>query len=433
MRIAFAGFLATAAGTSSSLQSELQDMLNELASGSVGLQLGWKSATESFTIAAGSVTNPGEGSRAITPHDTFNYGSGTKATIATAVMRMADAGKIKLSDKVSTYVDPFLKRNDGKTLEELYGSEMNDATILQVLRMEAGLPDFEGAAGGGSIDNKALESDGQVFSPYAWMQAASSNSPPCSPGSCSFYSSNSYEVAGLLLAAVQNPDGNWDDLDFGKAFSGDTDASRYPSMKLPASKGKLKDTMSVAGFTRQGVTLWDQNPTIMGWSCGGMMANTGDFAKFFYDLLDESSPNPLVSAAARKEMTNLKKLTSGYFRVDYGAGLMDSAAPKYNQPTSKGPEDWDYIVGHIGETFGFHAVNGYMPKAKAAISIVTNTDSGSHATFTAACKAAQIAAKVVGGETVDLDCSSSPSPSPWGRRRRRPSAYNASEVTDVIV
>ncbi len=46
-------------------------------------------------------------------------------------------------------------------------------------------------------------------------------------------------------------------------------------------------------------------------------SNAGDFAKFFYDLLDESSPNPLVSAAARKEMSNLKVLSSGYFKVQW--------------------------------------------------------------------------------------------------------------------
>merc|ERR1712232_1155534 len=187
--------------------------------------------------------------------------------------------------------------------------------------------------------------------------------------------------------------------------------------------GQLKDTISVAGFSTQHsseqTVLWEQNPTIMGWSCGGLNANTRDVATFFYDLLDESSPNPLVSTAARTEMTNLKPLTTGYFKVDYGAGLMDSAPPVYNKPTTKGPDDWGYIIGHIGETFAFHAVNGYMPKAKASISIVTNTDAGSGAVDAAACKASEIAAKVLGGETVDLGCSSGPGPSPsWGRRRR---------------
>jgi len=402
-------------------------MLNQLAASSnVGLQLGWKSAGESFSIAAGNVTNPGESARAITPDDTFNYGSGTKAVIATAVMRMVDAGKLKLDDKVSTYVDPFLKRNNGTTLEQLFGSALADATVLHVIRMEAGIPDFEGH--GNTIDGKALHSHDQIFSPYVWMRAASkssNNTPMCSPGSCSAYSSTSYEVAGLLLAAVQNPDGDYNDLDFTKAISGNSPAPRYPSIKLPGSHGKLKDTMSVSGISGSGVVLWEQNPTIMGWSCGGMNANTLDFARFFYDLLDEASPNPLVSSAAREEMTRIKPLTAGHFKVDYGAGLMDFAPPRYNKPTGKGPKDWGYVVGHIGETFGFHAINGYMPKAKAAISIVTNSDGGRHLTGIAACKAAEVAAKVLSGiKTMDLGCTSTDH-----RRRRR----KAAEVSDIIV
>merc|ERR1719313_1705872 len=121
---------------------------------------------------------------------------------------MADAGKLKLSDKVSTHVNP-LKRNNGTTLEELYGSQMADATVLQVLRMEAGIPDFEDAEGKSDIDSNALHSDGEVFPPYAWMRAASAQKAICSPGSCSYYSSNSYEVAGLLVSAVQKPNADW--------------------------------------------------------------------------------------------------------------------------------------------------------------------------------------------------------------------------------
>ena len=41
-------------------------------------------------------------------------------------------------------------------------------------------------------------------------------------------------------------------------------------------------------------------------SLGGR-GRSGDFAKYFYDLLDESSPNPLVSAAARSEMMRLQQ------------------------------------------------------------------------------------------------------------------------------
>jgi len=158
------------------------------------------------------------------------------------------------------------------------------------------------------------------------------------------------------------------------------------------------------------------------------MANAGDFAKFFYDLLAPASPNPLVSDAARTEMTKLKALNTGHFKVDYGAGLMDSAPPKYNKPTTKGPDDWGYIIGHIGETFAFHAVNGYMPKAKAAISIVTNSDAGFSKVDTVACKASEIVAKYA-GVTIDLSCTSTPS---FGRRRRT-TVPKSSEGGDIIV
>jgi len=158
------------------------------------------------------------------------------------------------------------------------------------------------------------------------------------------------------------------------------------------------------------------------------MSTTGDFAKFFYDLLSPTSSNKLVTDTSLKEMSDLKPLNTGHFTVDYGAGLMDSAPPRYNRPTTKGPNDWGYIIGHIGETFAFHAVNGYMPKAKAAISIVTNTDAGFSKVDTVACKASEIAAKYA-HETVDLQCSSTPS---WGRRRRSTQTWPSHEGSLVV-
>jgi len=248
---------------------------------------------------------------------------------------------------------------------------------------------------------------------------------------------HAYEVAGLLVAAIQNPNGDYGDLNFAAAIS--ADSSRYPSMKLPASQGSLKDTMSVAGFAggySGSVTIYDQNPTIMGWSCGGMNANTHDLSKYFYDLLDESSHHPLVSAAARKEMTNIKELTAGYFKIPYGAGLMAadvSRSATTTGPVNKSPDDWGYLVGHIGETFAFHAINGYMPRAKAAISVVVNTDGGKHLPMAAACKATEIVAKATEGLALNLDCDSGSHS--FGRRRRTTGQQKdaAMENTAVLV
>merc|ERR1719498_1031875 len=205
----------------SPLQEAFQEMLTEVAeSTGASLSFAWTSANESFTVVAGNVTNPGQSSRALREEDTFNYGSGTKSIIAAAVMRMADAGKIKLDDKVTTYVNPYLKRNNGTTLEELWGANMTDATVLQVIRMEAGIPDFEfSQETNDTIDYEALMSHGEVYPPYAWMRAAADQPAACAPGECSMYSSTAYEVAGLLVAAVQNPNGDYTDLNFTAAIS----------------------------------------------------------------------------------------------------------------------------------------------------------------------------------------------------------------------
>ena len=71
----------------------------------LGIQIGWKSESESFAVAAGRTLN-----RDVTPDDTFLFGSGTKAVVAAAVMRLADAKRINLHDKVSKFIDPFLLR-----------------------------------------------------------------------------------------------------------------------------------------------------------------------------------------------------------------------------------------------------------------------------------------------------------------------------------
>merc|ERR1711966_581443 len=197
----------------------------------------------------------------------------------------------------------------------------SQATVLQLLRMEAGLPDLSTHD---KLDTAALNSHGEVFSPYAWMRDGAKMI--CQPGTCSYSSSVSYIVAGLLIASVQNPTGDWTDLDYATAVSNNT-KSRYPSLKLPAAQGALHDWVSVSGVsmsrhsTSAKVSLWDQSPSILGWSCGGMIANTGDVARFFWDLVAPASTHKIVSDASLKEMSNMKPLNTGHFVVDYGAGL----------------------------------------------------------------------------------------------------------------
>merc|ERR1711970_1351620 len=89
----------------------------------------------------------------------------------------------------------------------------------------------------------------------------------CNPGTCLAYSSTGYEVAGLLLAAVLNPQGEWYDFDLGSAVF--EDRSAYASMSFPPLGAqndkhptKLSKYLTVPGFsvadTWPKTTIFDQ-------------------------------------------------------------------------------------------------------------------------------------------------------------------------------
>ena len=78
------------------------------------------------------------------------------------------------------------------------------------------------------------------------------------------------------------------------------------------------------------VPIFDQHPSILGWTCGNMVGATKDVAAWFYDLLAPDTANPkIVSDAARAEMMRLETLTAGWAKgkLKYGAGLMETSVP----------------------------------------------------------------------------------------------------------
>lgn len=378
----------------------------------VALQLGWKSAGAKFTVAAGKINVPLSPVRDATPQDTFTYGSGTKPVTAAAVMRLIDAGRLRREDKLHTYIDPYLQRNAGTTLAELYGSDANNSTVLQILRMSAGIPDFEN----GDVDADILAHASRSWSPYEFMQRAKAFPMPCKPGECSAYSSTSFELAGLLLAALQNPSGNWTDFDMrSAAFS---DKNRYVSLSFPADSGKIADTVTATALTDRGtgwpdnVVIREQNPSILGWTCGNMVGTAGDVAAFYHDLLAPvvNSSEQIVSDAARAEMMRFELQTKGWGAgwLSYGAGLMEQVGHEgasMNSSSPSKPDDWNYYIGHGGLTYGYSAEQGYIPKIGAAFAVVSNTDHQEFV-FTARCRLFEAAAKFLKGEDIYFNCKS---------------------------
>jgi len=61
----------------------------------------------------------------------------------------------------------------------------------------------------------------------------------------------------------------------------------YPSLSFPSKGSCGSNGLQVPGRAMHfGLTnIFDQDYSIMGWTCGNGMANSRDTAKFFYDLL----------------------------------------------------------------------------------------------------------------------------------------------------
>lgn len=78
---------------------------------------------------------------------------------------------------------------------------------------------------------------------------------------------------------------SWDQLDLNYFLGLDLDV--YQHTHFPP-KGKISEL----GFTNPGITvnygryqIWEQDQSIMGWTCGYGIASAFDVARFYYDLL----------------------------------------------------------------------------------------------------------------------------------------------------
>lgn len=452
---------------------------------SIALQIGWYGSTDNFTVVAGTVDANGV-QRNVTPEDTFLYGSGTKPFTAAAVMRLIDQGKIKTSDLAFTHIDPYLRANNGTELKELFGPEIHNATVMDLIRMSAGIPDFEA----GSRDADILQEGSRVWPVYdniryaaafqeeyggtckvaddcdcgqlPWLTKAfcegkqekcmkagpyvgclgkpdglplpggwlcwnkmrvgfcptkmKSSPLVCAPGACSFYSSASYEVAGLLLAAVGVPDGEYTDMDLGKLTLPAPDA--YPTLSFPpvtrathsdVASMKLSEHLTVPGhaavFGGSGTVVFDQNPTILGWTCGHMVGAAGDVAKYFFDLFSPKSARSVVSNTSLAEMTRTAPLTMGWgTHLEYGAGIMGVPVSHNASYRPENTSQWGFYLGHGGMTYGFSSNQGYVSLADAGFSVTSNTDIPAFSGL-ATCMAIEIAAEVLGGQRPMLNCS----------------------------
>ncbi|CAK9045821.1 unnamed protein product [Durusdinium trenchii] len=361
------------------------------------MQIAWRSDIEDFTVAAGHHAITG---KAVTAEDTFAFGSGTKPYTAVLLLKLASEGKIELDRPASEYVDGILKRMNGTSMVGLFGADAAKVTVGHLLRMQSGLADFDVSG----FDDALLKQGGSVHSPLEFLHAAAKQSPVflCNPGQCTSYTSTNYVLAGFVALGAVAPTSDWTSLDQAQIFPQPASA-KYQKCTF-ADTGSLNKTLDIPGaagsFLRR-TQIYGQDASILGWTCGNLIAPAGSAAEFFYDLLIAKRIVPSEMVAKMQEFA---PLNVGWAKgmIQYGTGLMIQQA-SWNATYPPVMGSWGSYVGHGGDTYGFLSESGVLSQFNASFSATANEEYlGPFVKNVMVCTMIRVAAKVLLDQDVFL-------------------------------
>lgn len=384
--------LAQSAPPHQNLEQALQQYLDTaVMRRNVAVQLTYKDSQSEISIASGNV-----GSRAVTPNDTFLFGSGTKPLTAALVLKRVEQGRLGLNDTVAKYLDVPFKQASGQSFLYMFGPNAKNLTIWHLLTMQAGLPDFDVEA----FDEKVLlTATTQAWTPLELVQYAAKQAWPCQPGQCVFYSSTNYILLGFVLLILDGKRcADWASLRQSMIASEIMNSSNFANDGLLNSSG-----LTVPGQAAIGNTIvYGQRADILGWTCGNLLASSHHMARFMWELLVAKS---ILSESMLSIMTDFRDFSFGFgkagdvVQIRYGAGLMAQQADYwklYQSPWEYG--DWGTTMGHGGDTYGFVSDQGFIPQLNATWSWVSNTENvGMDVSYFITCNLIKIAARVVLG------------------------------------
>jgi len=312
--------------------------------------------------------------------DMFLWGSLTKMVTAAAIMKQYQRGKIDIDVPVYRYLDPWLMRTNGSRLSDIYSPAdlVNNITARDLIGMTSGIGDFDTP----ETEQYQFSNKSHDITPYEDIWLAP-HELTCTD-KCGNYSSTNFDVAGLLLAAINDVD-EWYDYNQYEVFPDDAtyvDEIFYPKLGTCSSfvtenrtiiHGYVNDTA-----TGEIIDSYDMS-CLGGWTCGNTVASNRAMGQFTYDLfgkegtlLDDKYVNMMISG--------WKKTDPKWFGSTYGLGVMLMTRPHLTHLSGfphtgeeTDPFD-DFQYGHGGETYGFVGAAVYNPSQDIAYTVSNNND-----------------------------------------------------------
>ena len=265
------------------------------------------------------------------PEMQYCIGSISKQFTATAILMLAEQGKLSLDDPVSKFV-PNLTRG-------------NEVTIREVLSMTSGYQDFW-------PQDYVMPGMMKPTTPQQILDGWARIPLDFDPGTKWQYSNTNYVIAGLIVQKVSG----MPLLDFLKKR-----IFTPLHMESPESMHLAKDDpKGPVGYLRY--ALGPPRPAPKegkGWmfAAGELAMTASDLARWDISVIDQR----LMKPASYREMQTEVRLKNGT-GTRYGLGVGVAMQNEHR------------VVAHNGEVSGFVADNAVYPDDRAAIVVLTNLD-----------------------------------------------------------
>lgn len=338
-------------------------------------------SAEQMVLGAAGFTdaglNLGHRTRRARPDDVYVWGSTTKMFTGAAVLRLLDAGKLRLTDPIPMHIDPFLLHANGTKLEDHFGPAIKEVTVGMLLHMTSSITDYDYPP----YTVAQFADRGHDFAPIEilsrFVPALNTSGP--APGTQQDYCSTNYILLGLLLTSHSKPAA-------GGAWTWQSYSQRDvvpPTLRPGFGRSTFVDAGRCSAFTPvhgflqhyDGMDLpaqdvWNVSCT-GGRTAGNYVGPVEDVARFTWELYRPGGT--VVSAAAQRHLTNFTPPSPSPFSW-YGMGTFDLGWSIGGNLSA-----W----GHVGDTYGYQSQTTYFPARPGvegfALAVATNVETTNQA------------------------------------------------------
>ncbi|WP_333764544.1 serine hydrolase domain-containing protein [Streptomyces sp. IBSBF 2390] len=277
--------------------------------------------------------------RKMTPDLFMRIGSETKTFTVTALLQLADQGKVGLDDPIGRYVDG-VPNGDRITLRQLAG-------------MRSGLFNYT------EDDDffKALTSDPQrPFAPQQLLDYAFRHPVLFEPGQKFFYSNTNLILLGLVVEkeSGQRLGDYFAQHILGPAGMKDTVFPTGSEFPAPHAQGYTDQTADGKVAETAG---W--NPS-WGWAAGAMISTLDDLHTWAPTVATGQLPDGRRMISPAMQEQRLVTPATPIPGAGYGLGIFDV-------------QGW---IGHNGSLPGYESLTIYLPSTRTSVVVLLNTDIG---------------------------------------------------------